>query len=177
MGRYVICNNCPCLDVAINRGSAYDVDYRNPRLGSKKSDISYDPAPVENAMFRKWIYGSSMCSIVLNTSLSYGITRLFNFFVLRGVWVWVGVCVQNNISCNCSLLSLLNPKNPTYQLISQFSKYLDKRFHHHLHIPHIAWVSATLPLPSGWIQALPHTYTCITHIGKIDEMDTVFISF
>ena len=33
------------------KGYAYDVDYRDPKFCSIKSDASYDPTPIDNAMY------------------------------------------------------------------------------------------------------------------------------
>ena len=42
-------------------GYAYDVDYRDPKLCSIKSDASYDSTPIDNAMhmYRLRFHGSS----------------------------------------------------------------------------------------------------------------------
>ena len=40
-----------------NRGCAYDVDYRNPKLCSKYLEVSYDLTAVDNAMYRIGIHG------------------------------------------------------------------------------------------------------------------------
>ena len=33
------------------KGYAYDVDYRDPKHCSIKSDASYDPTPIDNSMY------------------------------------------------------------------------------------------------------------------------------
>ena len=38
---------------------AYDVDYRNPKYCSIKSDVRYDPTPIDNAMYRLRFHGST----------------------------------------------------------------------------------------------------------------------
>ena len=40
------------------KGCGYDVYYSNPKLCLIWSDVSYDPTPVYNAMY-KWMHGSS----------------------------------------------------------------------------------------------------------------------
>ena len=59
--------------------SAY-VDHRNPKLCSIQSEATYDLTPVDNAMYRKGIHGSSTVLFWMH-GLSYGIVCLFDSFV------------------------------------------------------------------------------------------------
>ena len=58
-------------------GSAYDVDYRNPKLSSISLNVSYGPIPVSIMPLQIWF--THNC--VLN-GLGYGIGHRFKSFVI-----------------------------------------------------------------------------------------------